>query len=72
MLTTSSAGGTRPLIHETIYPVAGTGVQVTRITDDTDDLELINLAIDDGGADIDLTVDDAGLLIQALLKAIGY
>lgn len=60
------------MIHETIYPVAGTGVQVTRITDDTDDLELINLAIDDGGADIDLTVDDAGLLIQALLKAIGY
>ncbi|MDK4244092.1 hypothetical protein QP905_08215 [Corynebacterium pseudodiphtheriticum] len=60
------------MIHETVYPVAGTGVQVTRITDDTDDLELINLAIDDGAADIDLTVDDAGLLAQALLKAIGY
>lgn len=59
------------MIHETVYPVAGTGVQVTRITDDTDDLKLVNLAID-GGADIDLTVDDAGLLIQALLKAIGY
>lgn len=59
------------MIHETVYPVAGTGVQVTQITDDTDDLELVNLAID-GGADIDLTVDDAGLLIQALLKAIGY
>lgn len=59
------------MIHETVYSVAGTGVQVTRITDDTDDLELINLAID-GGADIDLTVDDAGLLAQALLKAIGY
>ena len=71
MLTTSSAGRTRTLIHETVYPVAGTGVQVTRITDDTDELELVNLAIDEG-ADIDLTVDDAGLLIQALLKAIGY
>lgn len=59
------------MIHETVYPVSGTGVQVTRITDDTDDLELVNLAIDDG-ADIDLTIDDAGLLIQALLKAIGY
>ncbi|WP_144737372.1 hypothetical protein [Corynebacterium propinquum] len=59
------------MIHETVYPVAGTGVQVTRITDDTDELELVNLAIDEG-ADIDLTVDDAGLLIQALLKAIGY
>lgn len=60
------------MIYENVYPVAGTGVQVTRITDDTDDLELINLAIDDGAADIDLTVDDAGLLAQALLKAIGY
>lgn len=60
------------MIYETVYPVAGTGVQVTRITDDTDDLELINLAIDDGAADIDLTVKDAGLLAQALLKAIGY
>lgn len=60
------------MIYETVYPVAGTGVQVTRITYDTDDLELINLAIDDGAADIDLTVDDAGLLAQALLKAIGY
>lgn len=60
------------MIHETVYPVAGTGVQVTQITDDTDDLEIINLAIDDGAADIDLTVDDAGLLAQALLKAIGY
>lgn len=60
------------MIYETVYPVAGTGVQVTRITDDADDLELINLAIDDGAADIDLTVDDAGLLAQALLKAIGY
>lgn len=59
------------MIYETVYPVAGTGVQVTRITDDADDLELINLAIDDGAADIDLTVD-AGLLAQALLKAIGY
>lgn len=59
------------MIHETVYPVAGTGVQVTRITDDTDELELVNLAIDEG-ADIDLTVDNAGLLIQALLKAIGY
>lgn len=59
------------MIYETVYPVAGTGVQVTRITDDTDELELVNLAIDEG-ADIDLTVDDAGLLIQALLKAIGY
>lgn len=72
MLTEPSAGRTRPLIHETVYPVAGTGVQVTRITDDTDGLELINLAIDDGASDIDLTVDDAGLLAQALLKAIGY
>lgn len=71
MLTTSSAGRTRPLIHETVYPVAGTGMQVTRITDDTDDLEFVNLTIDDG-ADIDLTVDDAGLLIQVLLKAVGY
>lgn len=60
------------MIHETVYPVAGTGVQVTRITDDADDLEIINLAIDDGTADIDLTVDDARLLAQALLKAIGY
>lgn len=59
------------MIHETVYPVAGTGMQVTRITDDTDDLEFVNLTIDDG-ADIDLTVDDAGLLIQALLKAVGY
>ena len=47
-------------------------MQVTRITDDTDDLELINLAVDDGATDVDLTVDDAGLLAQALLKAIGY
>lgn len=60
------------MIHETVYSVAGTGVQVTRITDDTDDLELINLAVDDGATDVDLTVDDAGLLAQALLKAIGY
>ena len=60
------------MIHETVYSFSEAAVQVTRITDDTDGLELINLAIDDGAADIDLTVDDAGLLAQALLKAIGY
>lgn len=60
------------MIHETVYSFSEAAVQVTRITDDTDGLELINLAIDDGAADIDLTVDDAGLLAQSLLKAIGY
>lgn len=60
------------MIHETVYSFSKAAVQVTQITDDTDDLEIINLAIDDGAADIDLTVDDAGLLAQALLKAIGY